>query len=457
VAPSDQVKPVAHLRGDWFATKLRPIFQALPKDFRMTPRGLAKISAPWAHYAWIILAAMFLATLVGMGVRSAPGVIIVPLQRAFGWEVATISGAVSLNILLSGLLGPFMAALLDRFGLKRTILASLYLLLAGAMGSAMMTEAWQLYLTWGVMVGVGSSGGAIGIGAAVVNRWFQTRRGFAMGVMISANAAGQLIFLPVLAGLSQAHGWQSVSLAVSLAVAALIPLMLLVMADRPDLVGQRPYGAITDPAPQGAGAANPVTGAFAALRKASRNVDFWLLAGSFGVCGFSANGLVGTHMIAYCVDNGMAELLAASLLASLGIFSLIGSTISGWLTDRYNPRVILFYVYGLRGLALLVVPFTPFDPVSLTIFAIIYGLDWIATGPPTFALVNETFGERAAPVVISWIFVVHQIGGALASLGAGSVRGLSGSYMLAYLAAGLACMMAALLVTRVRHRRAVVA
>lgn len=423
----------------------------------MTPRQLAKFSAPRVHYAWIILFVMFLTTLVGMGVRSAPGVIIVPLQRAFGWEVATISGAVSLNILLSGLLGPFMAALMDRVGLKRTILASLLLLLAGALGSAAITEAWQLYLTWGVMVGIGSSGGAIGIATAVVNRWFQARRGFAMGIMVSANAAGQLIFLPVLAGLSQAYGWESVSLAVGLTVAILIPLVWVIMADHPAGVGQAPYGATTVAVSQPAAAAHPVASAFATLRGASRNLDFWLLAGSFGVCGFSANGLVGTHMIAYCVDNGMAELMAASLLASLGVFSLVGSTVSGWLTDRYNPRMILFYVYGLRGVALLVVPFTPFDPISLTVFAIIYGLDWIATGPPTFALVNETFGERSAPVVISWIFVVHQIGGALASLGAGSVRGISGSYMLAYLAAGLACMMAAILVTRVRHTRAIVA
>jgi predicted MFS family arabinose efflux permease len=302
------------------------------------------------------------------------------------------------------------------------------------------------------MVGIGSSAGAIGMATAVVNRWFAASRGFAMGIMISANAAGQLIFLPLLATLSSVYGWQSVSLTVSVAVAALIPLLALFLPDSPGAVGLLAYGA-TSPPPPRPRAGNPLTVAFGGLARAGRSLDFWLLAGSFGVCGFSANGLVGTHMIAYCVDNGIVEVMAASMVASLGLFSLAGSTISGWLTDRYNPRVLLFFVYSLRGLSLLVLPFTAFDPLSLTIFAAVYGLDWIATGPPTFALVNEVFGERDAPVVISWIYVGHQIGGALAAIGAGSVRGLSGSYMMAFLASGLACLMAALLVLRVSRRR----
>jgi len=415
--------------------------------------SLAKLCSGRLHYAWVVLGVMFLATLVGMGVRSAPGVIIVPLQRAFGWDVGTISGAVSLNILLLGLLGPFMAALLDGFGLKRTLVSCLLLMLAGTVLSAFMTEAWQLYATWGLMVGIGSSAGAIGMATAVVNRWFVSSRGFAIGIMISANAAGQLIFLPLLANLSQHFGWQSVSLAVSLSIAALIPLLILLLPDSPSRVGLLPYGAAAAPSPRARGG-NPIAVAFGGLGRAGRKLDFWLLSGSFAVCGFSANGLVGTHMIAYCVDNGITEVFAAGMLASLGLFSLIGSTVSGWLTDRYNPRVLLFFVYGLRGLALLVLPFTPFDPVSLAIFAAVYGLDWVATGPPTFALVNEVFGEKDAPVVISWIFVGHQIGGSLAAFGAGSVRGMTGTYMIAFIASGIACLLAALLVLRVTRRPA---
>ncbi len=391
---------------------------------------------------------MFLSTLCGMGVRSAPGVIIVPLQRTFGWSVGTISGAVSLNILLLGLLGPFMAALMDGFGLKRTLLLCLAMMLAGTSLSVFMTEPWQLYATWGLMVGIGSSAGAIGMATAVVNRWFVSHRGLAIGIMISANAAGQLIFLPLLAGLSEHFGWQSVGVTVSLAIAGLIPLLILLLPESPSRVGLLALGASAPP-PERHGSTNPVTVALRGLGRGARSLDFWLLAGSFSICGFSANGLVGTHLIAYCVDNGITEVLAASMVASLGLFSLIGSTISGWATDRYNPRVLLFWIYGLRGLSLLALPFTQFDVVSLTIFAVFYGLDWVATGPPTFALTNEVFGERDAPVIISWIFAGHQIGGAIAALGAGSVRGLTGSYMMAFLASGLACMMAALLVLRV--------
>ena len=417
----------------------------------MITARLAKFCSARVHYAWIVLGVMFLATLCGMGVRSAPGVIIVPLERAFGWSVATISGAISLNILLLGLLGPVMTGLMEGFGLKRTLLLCLALMLAGTGLSVFMTAPWQLYATWGLMVGIGSSAGAIGMATAVVNRWFVTQRGLAIGIMISANAAGQLIFLPLLAGLSERYGWQSVGIAVSLTIAALIPLLILLLPESPARVGLLALGA-TAPPPEQFGSRNPVIVALRGFRRGARSVDFWLLVGSFSICGFSANGLVGTHLIAYCVDHGLTEVLAASVVASLGLFSLIGATASGWLTDRYNPRVLLFWIYGLRGLSLLALPFTHFDVLSLTIFAVFYGLDWVATGPPTFALTNEVFGERDAPVIISWIYCGHQVGGALAALGAGSVRGLTGSYMMAFLASGLACMMAAMLVLRVTRR-----
>jgi len=417
----------------------------------VNPTGLAKFCSGRLHYAWIVLGVMFVSTLCGMGVRSAPGVLIVPLERSFGWSVGTISGAASLNILLLGLLGPFMAGLMEGFGLKRTLLLCLALMLAGTSLSVFMTTPWQLYATWGFMVGIGSSAGAIGMATAVVNRWFVARRGLAIGIMISANAAGQLIFLPLLAGLAERYGWQSIGIAVSLCVAALIPLLILLLPESPGRVGLLALGA-TRPPPERVGSSNPVTVAMRGLSIGTRSLDFWLLVGSFSICGFSANGLVGTHLIAYCVDHGIAQVLAAGMVASLGLFSLIGSTAAGWLTDRYNPRVLLFWIYSLRGLSLLALPFTQFDMLSLTVFSIFYGLDWVATGPPTFALTNEVFGERDAPVIISWIYCGHQVGGALAALGAGSVRGMTGSYMLAFLASGLACMMAALLVLRVTRR-----
>ncbi len=417
----------------------------------MNPAALARFCSSRLHYAWVVLAVMFVAVLCGMGVRAAPGVMIVPLERAFGWSVGTISGAVSLNILLLGLLGPFMAALMEGFGLKRTILLCLALMVAGAALSVFMTAPWQFYLTWGVMIGIGSSAGAIGMATAVVNRWFTLHRGFAIGIMISANAAGQLIFLPLLAALSEHYGWQGVALVLAIVLAAVIPLLAVLLPETPERIGLTPFGGASAHAATPRGG-NPATVAMRGLGRGARSMDFWLLAGSFGICGFSANGLVGTHLIAYCVDHGITEVFAASVTASLGLFSLVGSSVSGWLTDRYNPRVILFWVYGLRGLSLIVLPFLPFNTLSLSAFAVLYGLDWVATGPPTFALTNEVFGERDAPVIISWIYAGHQIGGAMAALGAGSVRGVTGSYMLAFLASGLACMMASMLVLRVTRR-----
>jgi len=389
---------------------------------------------------------MFSATLAGVGVRAAPGVMIVPLQRAFGWDVATISGAVSLNIILLGATGPFLTGLIEVIGLKRTILACMATLIAGTGLSNFMTAPWQLFLTWGLMVGIGSGAGAIGIAAAVANRWFVKRNGLAMGLLTSANAAGQLVFLPLLAMLAQRYGWQGVSVAVTLAVLAMLPIVAIVLPESPASIGRGPYGAVSAPPPalrQG----NPLAVATAALFRASHSLDFWLLTLSFAVCGLSTNGLINTHLIAYCADRGIPEVGGAGILASLGVFSLLGATGSGWLCDRYNPRTLLFWYYGLRGLSLVVLPFTQFDVISLSIF--FYGLDWVATGPATFTLTNQLFGRRDAPVIISWIFAGHQVGGALAALGAGAVRSLTADYLLAFMTSGLACLLASLLVLRV--------
>lgn len=413
---------------------------------------LARFFSGRVHYAWIALMVAFTVTLGAVGVRAAPGVIIVPLEHAFGWSVGTISAAISLNILLLGLTGPFIMGLMEAIGLKRMIVLCLLLLLAGTGLSAFISAPWQLFLTWGLLVGVGSSAGAVGTAAAVANRWFVAHRGLAMGLMTSANAAGQLIFLPVLGGLSQRYGWQSVSIAVAAAIAVLLPLVALLLPESPAAIGLGPLGAeIELPGPPRS--RNPFTIAFDGLLRGVRSLDFWLLAISFAVCGFSTNGLIGTHMIAYCVDNGYSQFAGAGILASLGIFNLVGSTGAGWLTDRYNPRMLLFWVFGLRGLSLLILPYTNFDFVSLTMFAVFYGLDWVATVPPIFALINQVFGRKDAPVIIAWIFAAHQIGGATAALGAGLVRSWTGSYMLAFMASGMACLMAAVLVLRIARAR----
>jgi MFS family permease len=408
------------------------------------------------HYAWVVLVVMFVSMLAGVGVRAAPGVMIVPLQRAFGWDVATISGAVSINIILLGATGPFMTGLIDVIGIKRTILGCMALLMAGTGLSIFMTAPWELFLTWGVMVGIGSGAGAVGMAAAVANRWFARRTSLAMGLLTAANAAGQLVFLPLLAMLANRYGWQGVAICVTIAMGASLPLLAIMLPESPASVGLGAYGSDTLwQAPPRRG--NPFSVAFAAFGRGARSLDFWLLVVSFGICGFSTNGLINTHLIAYCADHGIPEVHGASILASIGVFSLIGSALSGWACDRYNPRVLLFWYYGLRGLSLVILPFTQFDTLSLSVFAVFYGLDWVATGPATFALANEVFGRRDAPVIVSWIFAGHQVGGALAALGAGAVRDLTGTYLLAFMTSGLACLVASLLVLRISRGGLVVA
>ncbi len=419
----------------------------------MGPRRLAQALSGRVHYAWIVVGLMFTVILASVGVRAAPGVLIVPLEQAFGWNATTISGAISLNILLGGLVGPFGAALIQRIGMRGTVLCSLSLLAAGAAGAAFASRPWQLYATWGVLVGIGSGAGMIGMATAVANRWFVARRGLIVGLLTASNASGQLIFLPLLASLAQHLGWQSVPWVMALVILALIPLVALVLAESPGSIGLGPFGAAAEP-PTTTNTANPVVVALSGLGRGVRSPDFWLLFLSFAICGFSTNGLVATHLISYCIDHGIPEVSGASVLAAMGVFDLIGTTASGWLTDRCNARVLLFWYYGLRGLSLMVLPFSNFDVVSLSLFAAFYGLDWVATVPPTVALTTEVFGKRDAPVIVSWIFCGHQIGGAVAALAAGVVRSETGNYLSAFVASGAACLIASLLVLRIARRPA---
>jgi MFS family permease len=424
----------------------------------MTPTWLVRLCSGRFHYAWVVLGLVFVSMLAGVSVRAAPGVMIGPLRRAFGWDVSTISAAISVNIMLMGLIGPFMAGLMQTLGLKRTMILALLVLMTGTGMSLFMTSPWQLFLTWGVMVGIGAGAGAVGFAGTVANRWFLKRTGFAAGLLFAANAAGQLIFLPLLAWLANRYGWQGVAIGTTGAIACVLPLVFFLLPESPASVGLPPFGgtAIIPVADNQAPGGNMFSVATSALMRASRSMDFWLLCITFGICGLSTNGLINTHLIAYCMDQGIPEIEGASLLAAVGLFSLFGSMASGWLCDRYSPRVLLFWYYSLRGLSLVLIPFSPFDGASLSVFAVFYGLDWVATAPATFALTNEVFGRRDAPVVISWIFLAHQVGGSIAAFGAGMVRSVSGSYLLAFLASGIACLAASMLVLRITPRGLVV-
>jgi MFS family permease len=402
------------------------------------------------NYAWIVVGIMFLVMLATAGVRAAPSVLIVPLEGAFGWSRATISAAISINIALFGLIGPFAAALMQTIGLRRTTVLALSILAVSVALSGFIDAKWELFATWGLLVGIGTGAMAGGLAATVANRWFETRRGLVVGLLMASNASGQLVFLPVLAAIAESGGWRTVSFIVAAVAAILIPLVLIILPESPARIGLPPYGgtAVADPVRGG----NPFVAAIAALRRGTGSVDFWLLFASFWVCGFSTNGLIGTHLISFCVDHGLPEVQGAGLLAAMGVFDLVGTTGSGWLTDRYNPRILLFWYYGLRGLSLVVLPFTGFDPVSLGTFALFYGLDWIATVPPTVALANEVFGRKDAPIIFAWIAAGHQLGAATAAAGAGLVRTETGSYLIAFVASGVACLIASMLVLRINRR-----
>jgi len=412
------------------------------------------IRFPARNYAAIVVGVTFLALLVAAGLRSAPGVMMVPLEAHFGWDRATISASAAIGIFLYGLVGPFAAALMLSFGIKRTMLAGLALMTFSTFASLWMTEPWHYVLTWGVLSGVGSGAVASVLGAAVVNRWFATRQGLVMGMLTASAATGALVFLPLLAWLSRLGDWRPVVIAVGCACAALIPLVMLLVPEHPGDVGTRRFGETEDSAPPPALKQAATIGlAFGALFRAAKTRMFWLLFGTFYVCGLTTNGLVGTHMIAFCGDHGIAPVAAAGLLSMMGLFDLNGTTASGWLTDRYDPRKLLFVYYGFRGLSLLALPFLDFGAASLLLFSIFYGLDWIATVPPTVKLANVAFGEREAPIVFGWIMAGHQLGAATAAFGAGAIRTWTGSYSPAFLVAGSFALVASVVILGARVER----
>ena len=395
------------------------------------------------NYAYVVIGVTFLALLVSAGLRSAPGVLIQPLEANFGWDRAIISATAAVGIFLYGLVGPFAAALMQSFGLKRTLLGGLILMTGATLGSLGMTEPWHYLLSWGVISGIGCGAVAPVLGATVVNRWFGSRQGLMMGILTASTATGALIFLPLMAWLAENGAWKSVAIFVGLLAAGTIPFVMLLMPERPESIGLSRWDETAATARPRPAPPSPFV-ALTALRDAVRVPMFWLLFGTFLVCGLTTNGLIGTHLIAYCGDHGIAPVQAAGLLSLMGLFDLLGTTASGWLTDRYDPKKLLVIYYGFRGLSLLALPYIDFTATSLTLFALIYGLDWVATVPPTLKLANISFGEVKAPILFGWIAVGHQIGAAIAAFGAGLIREEAGSYTMAFLIAGLFGVLAAM-------------
>jgi predicted MFS family arabinose efflux permease len=405
------------------------------------------------HYAWIVIGVTFLIMLVTAGIRATPSIMMVPLERGFGWTRTTISLALAINLALFGLMGPFAAAAMQRFGMRRTVMSALAVLALAVALSSRMNAAWQMVLIWGVLVGAATGATSTTLGAVVVNRWFTQHRGLAMGILTASSATGQLAFLPLMAWVAEHRGWQTIVMLVALAAAVVLPIVALLLPEKPSTIGLRRLGEADDaPIDTAAGSTNPIVIAFAALGRAAKFRDFWLLFFTFFICGASTNGYIGTHFIAMCSDYGLSEVRGAGMLAMMGICDLFGTTLSGWLSDRFNNRVLLFWYYGLRGLALIFLPFAfGFQYIGLPIFGLFYGLDWIATVPPTVRLTTDVFGSRDAPVVFGWIVAGHQLGAAFAALGAGMLRSTLGTYTVATMISGSLCIVGALLVLRINR------
>lgn len=409
------------------------------------------------HPAWWVAAVAFLALLAAAGFRAAPGALMVPLNVEFGWSTTSMSLAVSVNLLLYGLTAPFAAALMDRFGIRHVVATALALVALGAGGSVLVTQSWQLVVFWGVLIGLGTGSMALVFAATIADRWFVARRGLVMGILTAGSATGQLLFLPIVADLAESAGWRVASLLIAAVALAAVPIVAVVLRDDPADRGVLPYGAdAATHTPRARATGNAARRALSGLAQAAKTRSFWALAIAFAICGATTNGLVGIHFIPSAHDHGMATTTAAGLLAVVGVFDILGTVASGWLTDVFDPRVLLVAYYAFRGVGLVMLPVLLSDAVhpSMVLFIVIYGLDWVATVPPTAALCREIFGENGT-IVFGWVFAAHQIGAAAAALGAGVIRDVFGTYTYAWWGGAALCGVAAVLSIVVRRRPAV--
>ena len=406
------------------------------------------------HYAWAIAAITFLAMLVTSAALGLPGALMQPLAREFGWSTTELSSVFATRFALYGLLGPFAAVVMMRYGISRVVACAAAVIASSLLMGLFIHNLGEAFALWGLTLGIGTGLTAMVLGAMVANRWFVERRGLVMGLLAGSSATGQLLFLPLAAWLIEQHGWRWAVLPVVGAAALVFVLVLLFMRDSPAAMGLSAYGA----AP-GTAAATPAPRAdwglpFRTLSSAARVPSFWILAGTFFICGLSTNGLVQTHFISLCGDRGLSAIPAASVLSMMGLFDLVGTTLSGYLSDRFDNRKLLFWYYGLRGLSLFWLPHSEFTLAGLSFFAVFYGLDWIATVPPTVKLAAAEFGAERAALVFGWVFAAHQLGAATAAYGAGLSRSVLSSYTPALYAAGAACLVAAVAVLLMRARPA---
>ncbi len=403
------------------------------------------------HPAWVVAGITFATLFATSGFRSAPSVLILPLEKDFGWQRDVISLAVAINVLLYGLTAPFAAALMERFTVRNVVMAALATVGTGALLTIWMNQSWHLMLLWGVIVGVGTGSMALVFAATIANRWFVKKRGLVIGILTAASASGQLVFLPGLSKLAEDPGWRASSLVIALGAYLMVPLIYFFLKEDPKSANTTAYGAESTWQPPVLEKGNAAKIAVKALKDASKVRNFWYLVGSFFVCGLSTSGLIGTHFIPAAHDHGMPQVVAASLLALIGVFDVIGTIFSGYLTDRIDPRKLLFFYYLLRGLSLFLLPsilFSSLHPSTL-VFIIFYGLDWVATVPPTVVLCRQVLGPEKGALIYGWVFAAHQIGGALAAYGAAVLRIKFGDYAAAFYITGVMCLITSYFVLQI--------
>ncbi|MDQ6599031.1 MFS transporter [Bacillus salipaludis] len=407
------------------------------------------------HYSWFILAITFFSIIAAGIVMSSSGVFIDPFEKEFGWDRSEIALAFAISMFLYGISGPFMAALLNVIGLKKMMIASMATLLIGIILTFIMNQSWQMILIWGIIIGLGSSLFLTVLSPYVANHWFEKRRGLAVGILTASSATGQLILLPVLATIIDHYSWRpAIGLMMILSIIMLL-IILLFMKNKPKDVGILPYGLEEEIQESNEGPKeNPIVIAFKGLFEAVKVKEYWLLSGSFFICGLSTSGLVGTHFVSYCISFGIPLVTAASFLSFMGIFNLVGTTLSGWLSDRFDNRWLLFWYYGFRGASLLLLPYALNEgsTTMLVIFTVFYGLDWIATVPPTISISRQIFGTTKSGIVYGWIFASHQVGAATAAYGGGLIYKFFNTYTWAFFLAGVFCLLASLFVIIIKKQ-----
>lgn len=391
------------------------------------------------HFAWVVLGALVVVMLLASGLRAVFGVFIKPLEATFGWDRASLSGAAAVSLLLLGAAGPVVGWLADRWGPRRVILLSTIVLGVGTLLSSRVTALWQLYLTAGVLMGLGAGGVGMSTGAALAARWFEGRRGLVMGLVGGAMSAGQLAIVPLAVWLTLSYGWRQSFLYLGVLLLVIgVPVTLLLVHDDPRERGLKAYGAGHAAA---AGAMPAPPEGRTRVAEAMQVPAFWLLAATFFICGYTSNGLVLTHLVPHAAEHGFSEMHAAQALGVMGAMNILGTVASGWICDRFGRKGPLAFYYGVRGVSLLFLLYV-WNVPSLHIFAAIFGLNYISTVPPTTTLTANIFGRYSVGSLSGWIFFSHQVGSALGAAMGGWVFQATGSYSWAFISAAMLAFLA---------------